>query len=89
MQAIHWTFGALTGMVYGCMVEYGREPSLWRGAAFGLAVNKLTHESLLPQMGLSAPPAAQRPQERISEWFSHAVFGLTTEVARRSVRKLL
>jgi len=54
MHSIHWGFGAGAGAVYGALVEM--EPSIgaWRGAAFGLTLNKLTHESLLPRMGLAA-----------------------------------
>ena len=89
MHGIHWGFGAAAGAIYGAMVEV--EPSLgaWKGAAFGIAVNKLTHESLLPKMGLSAPKDEQPAQERISEWVTHAVYGIFTDTVRRGVRKVL
>jgi putative membrane protein len=61
--------------------------AVWRGAAFGLTLNKLTHESLLPKMGLAAPTVRQRTRERQSEWISHAVYGVATEAVRRLVRK--
>jgi putative membrane protein len=88
-QGIHWAFGAAAGAVYGALVEV--EPSLgaWKGAAFGLTLNKLTHESLLPKMGLSSPKEKQPSQERISEWVSHAVYGIFTDVVRRGVRRAL
>lgn len=87
MQGIHWIFGAVAGAIYGAMVEY--EPSLgaWRGAAFGIALNRITHESLLPRMGLTSPPAQQPAQERISEWVTHAAYGVATDLVRRKVRK--
>lgn len=86
-QTIHFFFGALAGAAYGALVEF--EPSLaaWRGAAFGVTLNRITHESLLPKMGLSAAPDRQPTQERISEWVTHAVYGVITDTARRSVRK--
>jgi putative membrane protein len=89
MHSIHWGFGAAAGAVYGVLVEY--EPSLgaWKGAAFGLALNKLTHESILPGMGLAAAKEDQPTQERISEWVTHAVYGIFTETVRRAVRKSL
>ena len=89
MHGIHWGFGAAAGAVYGAMVEV--EPSLgaWKGAAFGIAVNKLTHESLLPKMGLAAPTERQPARERISEWVSHAVYGVVTDSVRRAARKAL
>ena len=89
LQSIHWGFGAAAGAVYGALVEV--EPSLgaWRGAAFGLTLNKLTHESILPRMGLARPKEEQPTQERISEWVTHAVYGIFTESVRRFVRRNL
>ncbi|HYK37471.1 DUF1440 domain-containing protein [Alloacidobacterium sp.] len=89
MESIHWAFGALAGAVYGAMVEY--EPSLgaWRGGAFGITLNKITHETLLPKMGLSAPTDRQPTRERMSEWVSHAVYGVITDSVRRAARKAL
>jgi len=89
LQGIHWIFGALAGAVYGALVEF--EPSLaaWRGAAFGITLNRITHESLLPKMGLAAPPAQQPTQERISEWVTHAAYGVATDAVRRAVRHAL
>lgn len=89
MQGIHWAFGALAGAVYGAVVEH--EPSIgaWKGAAFGITLNKMTHESLLPKMGLSAPTEQQPARERISEWVSHAAYGVVTDAVRRAVRRAL
>lgn len=87
MQGIHWGFGAAAGAIYGAAVEM--EPSLgaWKGAAFGLTLNKITHETVLPRMGLSRPKNEQPTQERISEWVSHAVYGIFTDAVRRGVRR--
>lgn len=89
IHGIHWVFGALAGAVYGAIVEY--EPSLaaWRGAAFGIALNRMTHETILPRMGLAAPTEKQPAQERISEWVTHAAYGVATDLVRRQVRKAL
>ncbi|HVT99643.1 MAG TPA: DUF1440 domain-containing protein [Acidobacteriaceae bacterium] len=89
LQGIHWIFGAVAGAVYGAMVEV--EPSLgaWRGAAFGITLNRITHESILPKLGLTAPPGRQPTQERISEWVTHAVYGVATDSVRRAVRRAL
>lgn len=89
MHSIHWVFGGLAGGVYGALVEL--EPSLaaWRGAAFGITLNRITHESLLPRLGLAAPTGQQSTQERISEWVSHAAYGVGTDAVRRAVRRSL
>jgi putative membrane protein len=87
MHSIHWGFGAAAGAVYGVLVEMEPSVGAWKGAAFGLTLNKLTHESILPRMGLSAPKEEQPTQERISEWVTHAVYGIFTEAVRRVVRR--
>lgn len=86
-QGVHWCFGAAAGAVYGAAVEV--EPSLgaWKGAAFGVTLNKFTHETVLPKLGLSRPKSEQPPQERISEWISHAIYGIFTDAVRRGVRR--
>ncbi len=89
LQGIHWIFGAVAGAVYGALVEM--EPSLgaWHGAAFGITLNRITHESILPKLGLTAAPGNQPTQERISEWVTHAVYGVATDSVRRAVRRAL
>ena len=88
-QGIQWGFGAAAGAVYGAMVE--AEPSLgaWRGAAFGLTLNRITHESVLPRLGLVPPKDEQPTQERISEWATHAFYGIVTDLVRRGVRRAI
>lgn len=89
LQGIHFIFGAVAGAVYGAMVEV--EPSLgaWRGAAFGITLNRMTHETVLPKIGLTASPSRKPTQERISEWVTHAAYGVATETVRRAVRRTL
>jgi putative membrane protein len=89
MESIQWAFGAVAGAVYGAIVEYEPTVGAWRGAAFGITLNKMTHESLLPKMGLSSPTERQPARERISEWVSHAVYGVVTDAVRHAVRKAL
>jgi putative membrane protein len=89
MHSIHWGFGAAAGAFYGAAVEVEPSISAWKGAAFGLTLNKLTHESILPKMGLVAAREDQPTQERVSEWVTHAVYGVFTDAVRRAVRKRL
>lgn len=86
-QGMHLAFGAIAGAVYGAAVELEPRAGAWRGAAFGLALNRVTHEGLLPKMGLAGPTLRQRTQERQSEWLGHAVYGVATDVVRRIVRR--
>jgi putative membrane protein len=89
MHGIHWGFGAVAGAVYGAMVEVEPSFGAWKGAAFGVTLNKITHETLLPKLGLSPPKDMQPAQERISEWVTHAVYGIFTDAVRRGVRRAL
>ncbi len=88
-ESLHWGFGTLTGGIYGVAAEYQPRATAWRGAAFGLTLNKMMHEGLLPQAGLVEPVPDQPAQERVSEWVTHVVYGVVTEVVRRAVRKRL
>jgi putative membrane protein len=88
-KGLHWGFGTLTGGLYGLAAEYYKPATAWKGAAFGLALNRLTHEGLLPKAGLAAPVAEQTSQERLSEWVTHLVYGVVTETVRSAVRKRL
>lgn len=85
-SAIHWGFGAAAGAVYGAMAE--EEPTLgaWKGTAFGLALNRITHEAVLPKLGVVPAKSEQTAQERTSEWVTHAVYGFVTDMVRRGVR---
>jgi len=88
-ETIHWGFGALVGAAYGGIAEYYPAATAKEGASFGLALATLTHETALPAMGLSAEPEDQTARERVSEMGTHVVFGLVTEMVRRTVRKFL
>jgi putative membrane protein len=89
LHGIHWVFGAVAGAVYGALVEVEPSFGAWRGAAFGITLNRITHESILPRLGLTAPPGSQPTQERISEWVTHAVYGVAADSVRRAVRRAL
>jgi putative membrane protein len=88
-QGIHWGFGTMLGGVYGVAAELTPKVTSWRGSVFGLTVNRLAHEGLLPGLDLVEPVAEQPAQERVSEWVSHVIYGVTTELVRRAVRKRL
>src|SRR5437879_1267738 len=86
---IHWGFGALTGAAYGAVVEYYPPATAKDGAGFGMALSSLTHDTVLPAMGLAADPEEQTARERTSEMATHVVYGVVTETVRRVVRRML
>ena len=89
VQAIHWGFGALVGGAYGAVAEYQPVITGRLGANFGLTLCGMTHASTLPIMGLTESPENQPAREHASELVTHAIYGMTTEVVRRAVRKVL
>ena len=89
VQAIHWGFGALVGGAYGAVAEYQPVVTGRLGANFGLTLCGMTHASTLPIMGLTESPENQPAREHASELVTHAIYGMTTEVVRRVVRKVL
>ncbi len=89
VQAIHWPFGALVGGIYGGVAEVAPIVTVGYGVVFGLALQLFTHESAVPAMGLDVPASQQPLREHLSEFVSHAFYGLATELVRRVVRRKL
>jgi putative membrane protein len=89
VRAIHWTFGALVGGVYGTVAEYQPAVTGRLGTNFGVTVCGITHAATLPLMGLTEKPEDQPLREHASELVSHAIYGATTEVVRRIARRVL
>ena len=88
-EGLHWGFGTIAGGIYGIAAEYQPRVTAWRGGVFGLTVNRLMHQGMLPRTGLVEEVKEQPYQERISEWVTHVVYGVVTESVRRVVRKRL
>jgi putative membrane protein len=87
IQAIHYTFGALTGAVYGAAAEVAPIVTVGFGSVFGIVLQLCTHETLVPMAGLDKPAPQQPMREHLSEFFSHILFGIGTEATRRILRK--
>jgi putative membrane protein len=88
-ETIHWGFGAAAGAAYGALAEYYPAATAREGANFGMTLMALTHEGVLPAMGVAADPADQTNREKVSEMATHVVFGLVAEVVRGAVRSFL
>ena len=88
-ESIHWLMGASAGATYGAVAEYYPQVTAKEGASFGVVLGTLTHEGLLPAVGLVAKPDGQTPREHASEMTSHIVYGVVTEVVRSLLRKII
>jgi putative membrane protein len=85
-KAIHFGFGTIAGAAYGALAEYRPQVTKGRGTLFGAGLNVLTHETLLPILGLADWPLQQTPREQSSEAATHLLYGLVTESTRSFVR---
>ncbi|SFS20876.1 putative membrane protein [Granulicella pectinivorans] len=88
-ESVHWLFGASAGAVYGGVAEYYPQATSKEGASFGLVLATVTHEGVLPAIGLVTTPQKQSQREQTSEMTSHIVYGVVTEIVRSVVRKML
>ena len=88
-ESIHWVFGAAAGAAYGAIAEIYPNITAKYGANFGMTLMAVTHEGVLPALGLSAPPAEQEGREQRSEVVTHVVYGVVCETIRMAVRKAL
>ena len=86
---IHYFFGGATGAIYGAAAEFVPVVTFGYGAVFGVVLQLLTHESLVPAAGLDKPAPQQPAREHLSELFTHILYGVSTEAIRRLVRRSL
>ncbi len=86
---VHWALGGAAGAAYGGLAEFYPAATARRGASFGMALAALTEEGALPTLGMTAGPPPDTMRDRASELTSYAVYGVTTEVVRSLVRKII
>ena len=88
-EVFHYAFGAFTGGIYGGIAEYQPWTTAGMGALFGTGVFAAADESSMPLLKLVPPPWAETPSAQMEHWAAHLVYGLISELTRRSVRRLL
>ena len=87
--AVHYAFGATTGAAYGALAEVAPAVTAGAGLPFGALVWAAADEGLVPALGLSKSPAEYPLSIHAYALASHLVFGLTAEVVRRGVRRVV
>jgi putative membrane protein len=88
-QGLRWAAGAVAGAVYGAAVELEPKAGAWRGAAFGLALNKLSVASADNGITGTAPTEStvrQQIRDRQRAWVMYAIYGVVTDSVRRLLR---
>jgi uncharacterized membrane protein YagU involved in acid resistance len=88
-EAVHYAMGGVSGLIYGVASEFSPVPSTAAGLPFGTAVWAIADDVAVPALGLSKPPAEFPVSTHLYALSSHLVYGVTTDIVRRGVRKLL
>ena len=88
-EAVHYAMGASTGLIYGVAAEIEPLTTVGAGMPFGTAVWLIADDVVVPALELSKSPTAYPLTTHAYAISSHLVYGLTTEVTRRAVRRFL
>jgi len=86
---LHYAFGVTTGGLYGAIAELAPATTAGAGLPFGASVWLIADEILAPALGLSKPAKDYPLSTHAYAIASHLVFGMTTEIVRRGVRRAL
>jgi putative membrane protein len=84
---VHYAFGASVGAIYGALAEMVPRITAGIGLPFGLAVWLGAHVITVPALGLAEPPTRGPVGKEAEELGLHLVYGLTTEIGRRLLRR--
>jgi len=87
--ALHYAFGATMGAVYGGLREISPSVRSMGGTGWGTAVWAGADAIAVPLLGLSRPKSDYPLETHAQSYAAHVVYGLTTELVRRSVRALM
>lgn len=85
----HYGMGATSGAIYGAVAEMMPAATAVEGLPFGAAVWLIADEAIVPLAGLSKKTSEYPASIHAYAFTSHLVFGLTTEIVRRAVRRAL
>ena len=88
-KAVHFAFGTLVGGVYGISSEYLPVARLGNGLFHGLALWMAADAIAIPTLGWSSPVSERSAAELAYEILAHAVYGVSSEAARKIVRARL
>lgn len=86
---VHYGFGAMSGAFYGALSELSPVTRMGAGLVFGSGLFVTADEVLVPLLGWSGAPQKYPVTSHLYGWASHAVYGVSSELARRMVRSRL
>lgn len=86
---VHYMFGSMMGGLYGGMAEMSRNVSSGWGMPFGAALWLSADEVAVPALGLGQSPTETPLSTHASALLAHLVYGATTGVVHRVVRRAI
>ena len=86
---VHYATGAISGMFYGIVAEKAPRSSFGAGLPFGTGLWAILDEVIVPALGLSKSALKYPLSNHAYALSSHLVYGLTTDIVRKGVRKLM
>lgn len=87
--AVHYALGTGVGGLYGVAAEIAPSVTAGKGLPFGAAFWLVVDEGAVPLLGLSKGPTAYPLSTHAYALSSHFVYGLTAEIVRRGLRKVM
>jgi putative membrane protein len=87
--AVHYAFGGAVGAMYGAAASHTDDVSAWAGLPFGATVWLVADEMGVPLSGLSKGPFEYPLATHANALAAHLVYGITTEMVRRLVLRVL
>lgn len=88
-EFVHYAMGAASGLIYGAAAEVAPVTAFGTGLPFGTAVWLIADDVIVPALGLAKSPAEYPLSTHAYALSSHLVYGLTTDLVRRAVRRIL
>jgi uncharacterized membrane protein YagU involved in acid resistance len=87
--AVHYTFGTLSGGLYGALAEVTPQVTTAAGLPFGAGFWLLADEISVPLFGLAKGPTEYPVSTHVYSLASHLVYGMTAELSRRALRRAM
>jgi hypothetical protein len=86
-QLVHYGYGGAIGALYGWVAEGSGLALTGAGTLFGAALWLAGDEIGVPMLGLSKPPQEYPLSTHATALGAHLVYGATTELVRRALRR--
>ncbi len=87
--AVHYGYGAAVGALYGGLAELIPTVGIGLGIPYATLLWLGGDEIALPALGLTEPPTQTPPQKHASALATHFVYGISLDIGRRILRRLL